>query len=472
MQQRVEALILKNLIHNEEYSRKVLPFLNKEYFMEHTDKLLYEQVSAFINKYNNLPTKEALTIELDNTSLKEEEFENVTGLLGYLEGEKDEQSDLTWLLETTEKFCQDKAIYNAVVSSIKILDEPEKSKSDKGAIPELLTDALSVSFDPHVGHDYLLDSDDRFDFYHKVETKIPFDLEYFNKITGGGLSSKTLNIAMAGTGVGKSLFMCHFSSNCISQGHNVLYITLEMAEERIAERIDANLLNIRLDDLTDLPKSMYDKKIEDLRNKFSGRFIIKEYPTAAASTNHFRALLNELNLKKNFKPNIIFVDYINICSSARIRPGQYVNSYTYVKSIAEELRGLAVEFDVPILSATQTNRQGFQSTDVGLEDTSESFGLPATADFMFAIISNDELEEAGQILVKQLKNRYSDPTINKKFLVGIDRAKMKLLDLGDESQSDLVDTGKVEEDDDTPAFDKATKGKMKKNVKDAGFKFG
>ncbi len=471
MQQRIEQVILKNLIHNEEYSRKVLPFLNKEYFIEPTDKILYEQVNAFINKYNNLPTKEALTIELDNTSLKEEEYENVTELLTYLEGQNDEKPDIQWLLETTEKFCQDKAIYNAVVSSIKILDEPEKSKSDKGAIPELLTDALSVSFDPHVGHDYLLDSDDRFDFYHKVEKKIPFDLDYFNKITQGGLSSKTLNIAMAGTGVGKSLFMCHFAANCLSQGHNVLYITLEMAEERIAERIDANLLNVRLDDLTDLPKSMYEKKIEDLRSKFSGRLIIKEYPTAAASTNHFRALLNELNLKRNFKPDIIYVDYLNICSSARIKPGQYVNSYSYIKSIAEELRGLAVEFNVPILSATQTNRQGFQNTDVGLEDTSESFGLPATADFMFAIISNDKLEEASQILVKQLKNRYGDPTINKKFLVGIDRAKMKLIDLGDESQSDLVDTGKVEDDDDIPLFDRSTKGRMK-DKKDFGeFKF-
>jgi archaellum biogenesis ATPase FlaH len=314
-----------------------------------------------------------------------------------------------------------------------------------------------------------LDSDDRFDFYHKVESKIPFDLEYFNKITGGGLSSKTLNIAMAGTGVGKSLFMCHFSSNCISQGHNVLYITLEMAEERIAERIDANLLNIRLDDLKSLPKSMYDKKMGELKNKIKGRLIVKEYPTAAASTNHFRALLNELNLKRNFKPDIIFIDYINICSSSRIKPGQYVNSYSYIKSIAEELRGLAVEFKVPIMSATQTNRAGFQNTDVGLEDTSESFGLPATADFMFAIISNENLEEAGQILVKQLKNRYGDPTVNKKFLVGVDRAKMKLIDLGDKSQSDLVDTGKVEEKGNvTPVFDASTK----KNKKDFGeFKF-
>jgi len=468
MQQRIETIILKNLLHNEEYSRKVLPFLNKDYFLEHTDKLLYQQVDLFINKYNNLPTKEALVIELDNTSLKDEEFENVTELLTHLEGQKDEKSDIQWLLESTEKFCQDKAIYNAVVHSIKILDEPEKSKSDKGAIPELLTDALSVSFDPHVGHDYLLDSDDRYAFYHRVEKKIPFDLDFFNKITQGGLSSKTLNIALAGTGVGKSLFMCHVSSGALSQGHNVLYITLEMSEERIAERIDANLLNIKLDDLVRLPKKMYEKKIEDLKSTVKGRLIIKEYPTAAASTNHFRSLLNELNLKRNFKPDMILVDYINICSSSRIRPGQYVNSYSYIKSIAEELRGLAVEFDVPILSATQTNRAGFQNTDVGLEDTSESFGLPATADFMFAIISNENLEEAGQILIKQLKNRYSDLTSNKKFLVGVDRAKMRLTDLGEESQSGLVDTGK-EEKEDVPVFDTVSKT----TKKDFGeFKFG
>ena len=466
MQQRIETLILKNLIHNEEYSRKVLPFLDKDYFLEHTDKLLYQQIESFITKYNNLPTKEALVIELDNTPLKDEEFENVSELITHLEGEKDEKSDLSWLLETTEKFCQDKAIYNAVVSSIKILDEPEKSKDDKGAIPELLTDALSVSFDPHVGHDYLLDSDDRYDFYHRVEKKIPFDLDYFNKITGGGLSSKTLNVALAGTGVGKSLFMCHVAAGALSQGNNVLYITLEMAEERIAERIDANLLNIRLDDLASLPKTMYEKKIQGLLNTVKGRLIIKEYPTAAASTNHFRALLNELNLKRNFKADMILVDYINICSSSRIRPGQYTNSYSYIKSIAEELRGLAVEFDVPIVSATQTNRAGFQNTDVGLEDTSESFGLPATADFMFALITNENLEEAGQLLIKQLKNRYSDPTSNKKFLVGVDRAKMRLVDLGEESQSGLVDTGK-EEKDDTPSFDIATGGRMK-NKKDFG----
>ena len=466
MQQRIEVIILRNLLHNEEYTRKVLPFLDKEYFVEHADKLLYEQIDTFVNKYNNLPTKEALVIELDSTSLRNEEFDEVTDLLTYVEEQDNEQPDTQWLLETTEKFCQDKAIYNAVVKSIKILDEPEKSESGKGAIPELLTDALSVNFDPHVGHDYLLDSDDRYAFYHRVEKKIPFDLEFFNKITQGGLSSKTLNVALAGTGVGKSLFMCHVSSSALSQGNNVLYITLEMSEERIAERIDANLMNIRLDDLVSLPKQMYEKKIEDLKSTVKGRLIIKEYPTAAASTNHFRALLNELNLKRNFKPDIIFVDYINICSSSRIRPGQYVNSYSYIKSIAEELRGLAVEFDVPIMSATQTNRAGFQNTDVGLEDTSESFGLPATADFMFALITNENLETDGQILIKQLKNRYSDITSNKKFLVGVDRAKMRLIDLGDASQSNLVDTGK--EESDVPVFDTPSK----KTKKDFGeFKF-
>ena len=471
MQQRIETLILKNLIHNDEYARKVLPFLNKDYFEEHTDKLLYEQVDTFITKYNNLPTKEALVIELENSTLNDSEFDNVTALLTHVEGENtDEKPDIQWLLETTERFCQDKAIYNAVVKSIKILDEPEKTKDDKGAIPELLTDALSVSFDPHIGHDYFLDSDDRYLFYHRVEKKIPFDLEFFNKITQGGLSTKTLNIALAGTGVGKSLFMCHQASSCLSQGHDVLYITLEMSEERIAERIDANLLNIALNDLVSLPKSMYEKKIEELTQKIKGRLIIKEYPTAAAGTNHFRTLLNELNLKRNFTPDIIYVDYLNICSSSRIKTGQYVNSYSYIKAIAEELRGLAVEYDVPIMSATQTNRAGFQNTDVGLEDTSESFGLPATADFMFALITNENLEEAGQLLIKQLKNRYSDLTTNKKFLVGIDRAKMKLIDLGDESQADLVDTGK-EEKNDTPSFDIATGNRMKSKKDFGEFKF-
>ena len=472
MQQRIETLILKNLIHNDEYARKVLPFLNKDYFEEHTDKLLYEQVDTFITKYNNLPTKEALVIELENSTLNDSEFDNVTALLTHVEGENtDEKPDIQWLLETTERFCQDKAIYNAVVKSIKILDEPEKTKDDKGAIPELLTDALSVSFDPHIGHDYFLDSDDRYLFYHRVEKKIPFDLEYFNKITQGGLSTKTLNVALAGTGVGKSLFMCHQASSSLSQGHDVLYITLEMSEERIAERIDANLLNIALNDLVSLPKTMYEKKIEELKKTIKGRLIIKEYPTAAAGSNHFRTLLNELNLKRNFTPDIIFIDYLNICSSSRIRTGQYVNSYSYIKAIAEELRGLAVEYDVPIMSATQTNRQGFQNTDIGLEDTSESFGLPATADFMFAIISNENLDEAGQILIKQLKNRYSDLTTNKKFLVGIDRAKMKLIDLGDQSQANIVDTGKEEDKNDTPSFDVATGNRMKSKKDFGEFKF-
>tara|TARA_B100001250_G_scaffold414201_1_gene451255 strand:- start:1466 stop:2884 length:1419 start_codon:yes stop_codon:yes gene_type:complete len=471
MQQRIETLILKNLIHNDEYARKVLPFLNKTYFEEHRDKLLYEHIDEFINKYNNLPTKEALVIELENSTLNDSEFDSVTELLTHVENQNtDDTPDIQWLLETTERFCQDKAIYNAVVKSIKILDEPEKTQDDKGAIPELLTDALSVSFDPHIGHDYFLDSDDRYLFYHRVEKKIPFDLEFFNKITQGGLSTKTLNIALAGTGVGKSLFMCHQASSCLSQGHDVLYITLEMSEERIAERIDANLLNIALNDLVSLPKSMYEKKIEELKQKIKGRLIIKEYPTAAAGTNHFRTLLNELNLKRNFTPDIIYVDYLNICSSSRIKTGQYVNSYSYIKAIAEELRGLAVEYDVPIMSATQTNRAGFQNTDVGLEDTSESFGLPATADFMFALITNENLEEAGQLLIKQLKNRYSDLTTNKKFLVGIDRAKMKLIDLGDESQADLVDTGK-EEKNDTPSFDIATGNRMKSKKDFGEFKF-
>ena len=472
MQQRIETLILKNLIHNDEYARKVLPFLNKDYFEEHTDKLLYEQVDTFITKYNNLPTKEALVIELENSSLNDTEFDNVTELLTHVDGQNtDEKPDIQWLLETTERFCQDKAIYNAVVKSIKILDEPDKTNDDKGVIPELLTDALSVSFDPHIGHDYFLDSDDRYLFYHRVEKKIPFDLEFFNKITQGGLSTKTLNVALAGTGVGKSLFMCHQASSCLSQGHDVLYITLEMSEERIAERIDANLLNIGLNDLVSLPKTMYEKKIDELKKTIKGRLIIKEYPTAAAGSNHFRTLLNELNLKRNFTPDIIFIDYLNICSSSRIRTGQYVNSYSYIKAIAEELRGLAVEYDVPIMSATQTNRQGFQNTDVGLEDTSESFGLPATADFMFAIISNENLDEAGQILIKQLKNRYSDLTTNKKFLVGIDRAKMKLIDLGDQSQADIVDTGKEEDKYDTPSFDVATGNRMRNKADFGAFSY-
>jgi len=460
---RLETTILKNLIYNEEYTRKVLPFLSVNYFQEREDKILYEKINEYINQYNALPTQEALAIELDKSSIKDEEFQNTLKLLESITNENDE-ANISWLLDSTEKFCQDRAIYNAVVESISILDEKGRNTRDKGSIPDILSDALSVSFDPHVGHDYFLDADERYKFYHRIEEKIPWDLEFFNRITKGGLSNKTLNIALAGTGVGKSLFMCHVAASCLSQNYNVLYITLEMAEERIAERVDANLLNISIDDLQKLPKDLYDKKIDKLKQTTKGKLIVKEYPTAAANVNHFRALLNELNLKKSFVPNIILIDYINICTSSRIKPGSNVNSYTYIKSIAEELRGLAVENAVPILSATQTTRSGFTNTDIGLEDTSESFGLPATADFMFAIISTEQMEELNQIMIKQLKNRYSDPTSNRKFVIGIDRSKMRLYDVEQVAQNELVDTGQ----DDEPAFDKATGGKYK-NLKFEGF---
>ena len=455
---RIETTILGNLLINEEYTRKVLPFLKNDYFTSNAEKTIHETIGDFVTKYNALPTKEALSIELQEVKINEEEFKETMELLDDISKDTEEYADLGWLLDSTEKFCQDKAIYNAVVESIGILDN-QKSSQDKGLIPEILSDALSVSFDPHVGHDYLDDSDDRFEFYHRVEEKIPFDLEYFNKITKGGLPQKSLNICLAGTGVGKSLFMCHVASACLSQNQNVLYITLEMAEEKITERIDANMLDIAVDDLHALSKDMYDRKIENLRKTTKGKLIVKEYPTASANVNHFRALLNELNLKRSFVPDIIFVDYLNICTSSRIRTGANVNSYTYIKSIAEELRGLAVENKIPIVSATQTTRSGYSNTDVGLEDTSESFGLPATADLMFAIISTEQMEELGQIMVKQLKNRYNDPTVNRKFIVGIDRAKMRLFDVDQAAQDELVDTG---QEDDTPSFDVATGGKVKK----------
>ena len=455
---RTETAILKNLLQNEEYTRKVLPFLKMDYFTENADKIVYDKVNDFVVKYNTRPSKEALVIELQEMKVNEEEFKESIELLDEINSNSEEYTDINWLLDITEKFCQDKAIYNAVVESISILDNP-KSKSDKGAIPDILSDALAVSFDPHVGHDYLDDSDSRFDYYHRVEERIPFDLEYFNKISKGGLPQKTLNICLAGTGVGKSLFMCHVAASCLSQNQNVLYITLEMAEEKIAERIDANLLDVSIDDLHELPKDLYDRKISNLNKTIKGKLIVKEYPTASAGVNHFRALLNELNLKRSFVPDIIFVDYINICTSSRIKAGANVNSYTYIKSIAEELRGFAVENKIPIVSATQTTRAGYSNTDVGLEDTSESFGLPATADFMFAIISTEKMEQLGQILVKQLKNRYNDPTINRKFVVGIDRAKMRLFDVSQAAQDELVDTG---QEDDTPSFDVATNGKFKK----------
>lgn len=436
---KTEQTILKNLIHNEDFSRKVLPFVKPEYFSDRTERLIYEETKDFILKYNALPTYESLVISVkDKKGLQEEEFKRITEYLGEIRV-YDEPPKIEWLLDVTEKFCQEKAIYNAVLDSIHILDGKSHSM-DKGAIPQLLADALAVGFDTNVGHDYLQDSDSRYEFYHRREERIPFDLDYFNKITKGGLPAKTLNIALAGTGVGKSLFMCHVAASSLVQGKNVLYITLEMAEEKIAERIDANLLNVRLDDLMDLPKDLYDKKVGRLREMTTGKLIVKEYPTASASVIHFRNLLNELHLKRNFRPDIIFIDYLNICSSSRLKHGGSVNSYSYVKAIAEEIRGLAVEFNVPIVSATQTTRGGYTSSDPGLEDTSESFGLPATADFMFALVSSEELEELGQIMVKQLKNRYNDPSHYKRFVLGVDRSKMKLYDVEQSAQS-LSDSG-------------------------------
>ena len=444
---RLEQIILKNLIHNEEYTRKVLPFIKGEYFSDQTEKLVFKEVYDFVNKYKNLPTHESLVINItEKTNLTEPQVKESIDLLRDIEQTKDDKVELQWLTEQTEKFCQDKAIYNAIMESVSILDDKKGNKA-KGEIPQLLADALGVSFDSNVGHDYMQDFEERYDFYHRVETRVRFDLDIFNKITKGGLPIKTLNIALAGTGVGKSLFMCHVAASCISQGHNVLYITLEMAEEKIAERIDANLLNIDLNELQTISRGDYERKFDVLKSKTQGKLIIKEYPTASASVLHFRALLNELRLKKNFKPNIIFIDYLNICSSARIKPGGNVNSYTYIKSIAEELRGLAVEFALPVVSATQTTRSGFSNSDPGLEDTSESFGLPATADFMFALVSNEELEGLNQILVKQLKNRYSDPNYYKRFVVGIDRTKMRLYDAEQTAQEGLADAG---QDVDTP----------------------
>ena len=438
---KLEQTILKNLIYNDEYLRKVLPFIKSEYFTDRTDKTIFKEITSFVDTYNSTPSIESLVLSIkENRNLTDSELESCESYLKEIESGKKEESKIEWLVDKTEQFCQEKAIYNAVLGSISILDGKDKTH-DKGQIPKILSDALAISFDNSVGHDYLENSDDRYEFYHRKEEKIPFDLEYFNKITKGGLPAKTLNIALAGTGVGKSLFMCHVGASCLVQGKNVLYITMEMAEEKIAERIDANLLNVTVDDLINLPKDLYDKKILKLREKTVGKLIIKEYPTAAASVTHFRTLLNELNLKKGFVPDIIFVDYLNICCSARVKAGANVNSYTYVKAIAEELRGLAVEFGVPIVSATQTTRSGFTSSDPGLEDTSESFGLPATADLMFALISSEELEELGQIMVKQLKNRYSDPTQYKRFSLGIDRAKMRLYDVEQSAQNDIIDSG-------------------------------
>ena len=433
----LEVTILSNLIYNEKYVRKVLPFLKQEYFTVRSYKVIFLEIHEYITNYNTCPSLNALGIECqERTDLTEEQFKDITEVLS---GLSDEKTDLDWLVDTTEKWCQERAIYLSLMESVKIADGQDE-KRDKGAIPQILSDALGVSFDAHIGHDYVLDAETRYDFYHKKEDKIPFDLEFFNKITKGGLPNKTLNVALAGTGVGKSLFMCHVAASVLLQGKNVLYITLEMAEEKIAERIDANLLNVNIQKLAEMPRMMFEKKIQKLSKKTQGKLIIKEYPTASAHVGHFKALLQELALKKSLKPDIVFVDYLNICASQRYK-GSIVNSYTYVKAIAEELRGLAVEANVPIVSATQTTRAGFGSSDVDLTDTSESFGLPATADLMFALISTEELEAMNQIMVKQLKNRYNDPTMNKRFCVGIDRSKMRLYDIQD-AQTDLVDSGK------------------------------
>ena len=454
--QTIERTTLTQLVTNEQYARKVLPFIKKDYFADRTERTIFEEITKFVDKYNKIPTQTSLEIEVQGRKdLNEDEYKKVVAVIQTLSST---DVDFDWLVDTTEKFCKDKAIYNAIVEGISIIDGKDKNRGPD-AIPNILTDALAVGFDTAVGHDYLLDSEARFDYYHTVEKKIPFDLEFFNKITKGGLSPKTLNIVLAGTGVGKSLFMCHVAANCLSQGKNVLYITLEMAEERIAERIDANLMNITTEDLYDLPKQMFDNKIAKIIKSTSGKLIVKEYPTASAHTGHFRGLIKELAIKKSFKPDIIFIDYLNICASSRFKGAASVNSYLYIKAIAEEIRGLAVESNIPILSGTQTNRSGFVSTDIGLEDTSESFGLPATADLMFALISNEELDELNQIAVKQLKNRYNDPTVNKRFVIGINRAKMKLYDVKVSEQNDLVDSG--QEDFTKPVFDNTDFGGFK-----------
>ncbi len=447
----IERTALSELISNENYARKVLPHMKVDYFSDRSERIVFEEIQKFVEKYNTLPNKTSIEIEIDTRrDLNEQDVKAVIDVVKSLE--KDDDANLEWLVETTEKFCKDKAVYNAIVEGIQIIDGKDKNRN-VDAIPSILTDALAVGFDNSVGHDYLLDADARFDYYHTIEEKIPFDLDFFNRITKGGLPPKTLNIALAGTGVGKSLFMCHMAANCMNQGRNVLYISMEMAEERIAERIDANLMNISMEDLHSLPKQIYDDKINKIIKNTTGQLVIKEYPTASAHSGHFRGLIKELAVKKSFKPDIIFIDYLNICASSRFKGAANVNSYMYIKSIAEELRGLAVETNVPIMSATQTTRSGYSNTDVGLEDTSESFGLPATADLMFALISSEELEERNQIAVKQLKNRYNDPTMNKRFVIGIDRAKMRLHDLDASEQDGLVDSNQKEDTFNEPVFD-------------------
>ena len=442
-QSRIEQTIISSLFFREDYTRKVLPFIKEEYFGNRVEQILFGQIFQFVEKYNNLPTKDAMLIELSQRrDINEEELSHIKD---YVVAVENSEADEQWLLETTEKFCKDRAVHNAVLSGIKILDGKDKKQTPE-AIPHILSEALAVSFDKSVGHDYIEDAEARFKFYHTKEKRYQFDLDYMNRITKGGVPSKTLNIALAGTGVGKSLFMCHVASSYLLQGLNVLYITLEMAEERIAERIDANLLDVTMEDLHDMPKQLYDGKIKKLREKTQGQLIVKEYPTASAHSGHLKSLINELALKKSFKPDVIFIDYLNICASARFKGGN-ISSYFYIKAIAEELRGLAVEANVPIFSATQTTRTGYVSTDLGLEDTSESFGLPATGDFMFALMSNEELEKLGQMKVKQLKNRYNDPSVNRAFIIGVDRSKMRLYDVQQSSQN-IVDANQVEPKED------------------------
>ena len=470
---RIEHIIFGNLIENEEYGRKVIPFLKEEYFTDTVDRKIFSIIHEYVGKYNNFPTKSAVEIDLNDVGgLSDDQFKIAKEVVSGLD--KSEDRDVAWLVDNTEKFCKDKALYNALMQSIQIVDDSKKNSISVGSIPQILTDALGVSFDSHIGHDFLNDAAERYEFYHRKEVRIGFDLDFFNKITQGGLPRKTLNIALAGTGVGKSLFMCHNAAQNLMSGQNVLYITLEMAEERIAERIDANLLGVTLDDLKDLPQAIYYKLVGKVKERAKGKLIVKEYPTACAGSANFRHLLNELKIKKNFIPDIIYIDYLNICASSRIKPGSNVNSYTYIKAIAEELRGLAVEFNVPIVSATQTNRSGFSNSDVGLEDTSESFGLPATADFMFALITSEELRQLNQIMVKQLKNRYGDPSVHKRFVIGVDYSKMRLYNVEASAQEDLV------QDEDRPVFDNSASGYRLENeskpvskfekIKFAGFK--
>jgi len=453
MNANIEQTVLRNVLTNEKFMRKVLPFIKPEYF-DGVYRQLFKEVAKYVAKYNRLPTQESFKIEVDQSDkFNDEQYQHAVEIIPNIFAV--EAIDDKWLFDTTEKWCQDRAVYNAIMESISIIDG-KHSTLTKNSLPDILTKALAVPFDTNIGHDYIENVADRYDFYHEDSPRIPFDLDYFNKITKGGLLNKTLNIALAGTGVGKSLFMCHVSAAALNDGKNVLYITMEMSEERIAERIDANLLDVPIDQLETLSKDMLVNKVSQIAAKTNGKLIIKEYPTGQAHTNHFRALLNELKLKKNFIPDIIFIDYLNICASARMKGmGGSINSYSYIKAIAEEIRGLAVEFNVPIISATQTTRSGYSNSDVGLEDTSESFGLPATADLMFALISNDELSKDNQIMVKQLKNRYNDPNINKRFLVGVDRSKMRLFD--SEGSSDLVD--------DTPTFDKTEMNERFKEFK-------